>query len=117
MTVFYSLVLMFTINGIEHSVYSKHLMTKTECSTASSLLTSVLVKNPPFRVDENYKEIVLIGTNPYYICVPTSPLGNWNYSTYKIHKSKILLWEEFHQSHHPKPDGIVFTLLVDNIKK
>ena len=72
MTILYSLVLLFTVNGVQHSVSSKHFLTKEECSLQGGVLRISVRNHPPFGLDTINKEMVIVSSNPQYVCVPTS---------------------------------------------
>ena len=69
---------MFTINGVEHSVSSEHNLTEEKCYLSGVLLKDSFGKNPPFQIDEFNQKMVLVSSKPYYVCVPTSLVGNIN---------------------------------------
>ena len=70
---------MFTINGVEHSVSVKHNLTEDKCSLSGVLLTDRITENPPYKVelynDNLTNKLVLVGSKPYYICLPTNLVG------------------------------------------
>ena len=63
---------MFTISKTEHSVSSVHSLTEEECFEMSLKLTKSLTNNPPTYIDNKGEKMVMIGSKPYYLCVPTS---------------------------------------------
>ena len=70
---------MFTINGVEHSVSSEHNLTEDKCNLSGVVLTDT-IKFPPFLIGKSdeqrgYEKFVLVESNPYYVCVPTSVKG------------------------------------------
>ena len=72
MTILYSLALLFTVNGVQHSVSSKHFLTKDQCSSHGGVLRIDILSNPPFGFGQNNDEMVIVSSNPQYLCVPTS---------------------------------------------
>jgi hypothetical protein len=70
--VLYSLVLLFTINGIQHSESSQNSLTREQCHSKSVLLMDGMIDNPPFFIDQYGQPMVIVSSNPTYVCVPTS---------------------------------------------
>ena len=70
--VLYSLVLLFMINGVPHSESSKHFLTREQCHLESVILMDNIRDNPPFFTDQYRQQMVIVSSNPTYVCVPTS---------------------------------------------
>ena len=71
MTVLYSLVLLFTVDGHTLSESSQHSLSQAQCLRESLFLTNGLSENPPFLI-RGGEQIVMTSSKPTYVCVPTS---------------------------------------------
>ena len=84
MEVLYSLILIFTINGQQFSESVEHFLSHSKCKERGFELTKKVTQHPPFFMDRKGDVLVLQGSNPFYVCAPTS-----------IKKTKSIIIYEF----------------------
>ena len=73
----YSLVVIFSVNGVQFSESSEHDLSEQSCSIKLSSLSSE--KNtdsyrPPYFINDSGDLIDIPNSNPTFVCVPTSSL-------------------------------------------